>query len=274
MIKYQQFIEDNLTIINKNLEEVPFKLNKIQASYAKEMSSKDIILKARQEGFSTYILATFFADFILRENSSSVVVADKQTNAIALLDRVKYYIKAYELKTGTKVPLKYNSKYQLVNAYNQATYTIGTAQEVNFGRSRTISNLHLSEGAYYPDLRKMLAGAAQAVVPDGRIVIETTANGFNDFKNLWDESVLRHTGYKALFYKASMFYTKEYLHQKKRELGESLFMQEYPETPEEAFITSGDTFFDKQAMRWYLEHTRLPMALNNAILVDDSGAEI
>jgi hypothetical protein len=256
---YAKFIEARLSIINKEGQEVPFTLNAIQSKFVGEASGRDIILKARQQGFSSLILAMFTADFLLKENSNSVVVADKSDNAMALLDRVKYYIKTYERIKNTKVPLKYNSKYQLVNGANNATYTIGTAQEQDFGRSRTISNLHLSEAAFYPNLSNLLAGAAQAVVPNGKIVIETTANGFNEFKTLWDDSIHSNSAYNALFFKASDFYTQEFLEQKRKELGR-LYEQEYPETPEIAFITSGDTYFDKEAMQFYLSQVKEPVA--------------
>lgn len=260
---YAKFIEARLTIINKEGQNVPFTLNAIQRAYVGKSSNRDIILKARQQGFSSFILAAFTADFLLKENSNSVVVADKSDNAIALLGRVKHYLKAYEEATGTKIPLKYNSKYQLVNGANNATYTIGTAQEQDFGRSRTITNLHLSEAAFYPNLPSLLAGAAQAVVPTGKLIIETTANGFNEFKTLWDDSSLGSTAYQPLFFKASDFYDAETLERKRKELGERLFNQEYPESPEIAFITSGDTYFDQDAMRYYLESVKNVKELSN-----------
>lgn len=256
---YQRFIEKRLTIINKEGQNVPFKLNPIQAAYVQKSSNRDIILKARQQGFSSFILAAFTADFLLKENSNSVVVADKSDNAIALLGRVKHYIQAYEEATGTKVPLKYNSKYQLVNGANNATYTIGTAQEQDFGRSRTITNLHLSEAAFYPNLPNLLAGAAQAVVPSGKLIIETTANGFNSFKSLWDDSVLGETAYQPLFFRASDFYSPETLEQKRKELGDRLYNQEYPDSAIQAFITSGDSYFDKEAMSQYLLAVQEPI---------------
>jgi hypothetical protein len=52
------------------------------------MSGFDVILKARQQGFSSVILAMFTADFLLKENSRSVIVADIDDNATELLDTV------------------------------------------------------------------------------------------------------------------------------------------------------------------------------------------
>jgi hypothetical protein len=109
---YLPFIRDNFTIIDKEGEEVPFEPNQVQSRYAQEATGHDIILKARQQGFSSLILAIFTTDFILKENARCVVVADIEENAQELLDRVKHYIRSYEQINKTKVPLKYNSKSQ------------------------------------------------------------------------------------------------------------------------------------------------------------------
>lgn len=251
--KYSPFISDNLTVLSKETRQyIPFDLNKIQSKFMSEASGADIILKARQQGFSSLILALFSADFILQDNSLSVIVADITDNALDLLARVKGFIQSYEEKNGFKIPLKYNSKYELENALNGSRYIIGTAENTKFGRSKTITNLHLSEAAFYPKLKEILAGAGTALVPNGKFIIETTANGFNEFKELWDESVISETTFKPLFYKASDFYDAEFLEREKRRLGR-LFSQEYPETPEEAFLNSGEMFFDREALGTYIE---------------------
>lgn len=252
------FIEDNLTIINKEGKEIPFVLNDMQNKFVAESSGKDIILKGRQMGFSSFILGAFTKDFIFTENSLSVVIADIADNAQDLLARVKHYIRSFEQKNNTKVPLKYNSKYELQNAYNNARYIIGTAENTEFGRSKTITNLHMSEAAFYKHFRKLQAGAGSALVPKGRFVIETTANGFNEFKEFYDESVLGETDFKAHFYSSHGFYPPEYIESERKRLGR-LFDQEHPETAEIAFITSGELYFDQDALRNYLSRVQEPV---------------
>jgi hypothetical protein len=254
-INYQKFIESRLKIVNKNGEVVPFILNTIQKKYQERKTGKDIILKARQQGFSSLILGEFTADFLLNDNSYSVVVADNSDNATGLLARVKYFLKSYEEITGIKVPLKYNSKYELFNESINSRYIIGTAENTEFGRSKTITNLHFSEAAFYKHFRKLLASALQALTPTGRCVIETTACGFNEFKEFWDESEMNETGFQPLFFKASDFYDADFLSQKEGEL-KRLFKQEYPETAIEAFLTSGDCYFSNEALEQYLVNVK------------------
>ncbi len=262
---YEKFIESRLNIINKQGEEVPFILNQPQKLFIEKATGRDILLKARQEGFSSEIGGIFTGDFVLDTNSYSVVIADVTDNATGLLDKVKFYLKSYEQKTGFKIPLKYNSKYEMVNEVINSRYQIGTAENTEFGRSKTIKNLHMSEAAFYKHFRKLLASALQAVRPDGRVVIETTANGFNEFKEFWDETSLGLTGFNNLFFSASSFYSQEFLEQKKKELGR-LYSQEYPETAEEAFLTSGNLFFDPSALKYYLENGKQPI-INDLIYV-------
>ena len=65
------------------------------------------------------------------------------------------------------------------------------------------------------------------------------------------------TGFNPLFYKASEFYSQDFLSKELKRL-KRLFKQEYPETDLEAFLTSGDLFFDTEALQYYLENSSVP----------------
>ena len=256
--KYKRAIEDLFSIIDKTSTVRPFQLNRVQEKYLLEdCTGRDVILKARQQGFSSLILALFTIVFLFKENTRSVIVADNSDNAAELLDRVKFYIRSYEEKRNGKIPMKYNSKYELYNEFNGSRYTIGTAENKEIGRSKTITNLHLSEFAFYPDPERLFAGIMQAVVPDGRVIVETTANGFNYFKEFWDECKAGERPFKALFYPSTDFYDQETLETKKRELGR-LFDQEYPSSDSLAFLTSGSLYFDSEALKDYLTKVQKP----------------
>jgi len=54
-LKSKLFIEDELTIIDKTGTEIPFKLNAIQEQFVEDATGKDLILKGRQRGFSSFI---------------------------------------------------------------------------------------------------------------------------------------------------------------------------------------------------------------------------
>lgn len=116
----------------------------------------------------------------------------------------------------------------------------------------------MSEAAFYKHFDKLLASAGTALVPDGKFVIETTANGFNLFKTFYDESVLGDTPFTPHFYPAQDFYGADFLRAEEKRLGR-LYDQEYPSSAELAFITSGELYFDQDALRYYLEQSKEPM---------------
>ena len=252
-------IIDNLAkfnIVNKEGMENPFVLNREQRSLIREMSGKDVILKSRQIGFSSAILGLFTLDFLLKENSRSVCISHDSPSAQRLLDRVKFFLASAE-KKGLLVNLKYNSRNELVNSDKNSTFYIGAAGSRSFGRGDTLSNLHLSEFAFYEDPERLLSSVLQAVVPDGKVFIETTPNGINFFKDYWERSKAGKTGFKTHFFDNS-FYSQEFLDQKKKELGERLFKQEYAINDVECFLFSGDPYFDMESLRKYLEGAVLP----------------
>jgi len=249
---YKPFIERNLMIVNKQSQEIPFKLNPIQNRYiTQDATGRDVILKARQQGFSSLILALFTADFLLKENNRSIIIADNADNARELLSRVKLFVKSYEEINKVKVPLKYDTKYELYLEKANNRYTIGTSRNITMGRSKTLNNLHLSEFAFYDHPEEILSGAVQAVVPDGRVIIETTANSYNFFKDFWEECKSGERSFIPLFYGARGFYTETFLKDKEKELGRQ-YKQEYPDTDIEAFISSGSNYFNVDGLKWHL----------------------
>jgi hypothetical protein len=256
-----RFVQDKFKLVDKEAKLVPFILNKIQRKYVLEdKTRRDIVLKARQQGFSSLNLADHATDFIHKENSECVVLADISDNAQTLLSRVKGYVKSYEEVNNIRVPMKYNSKFEMANEAMNSRITIGTAENTEFGRSRTITKLLMTEAAFYKNFRKLLASALQAVSPVGEVVIETTANGFNEFKDFWDDSASGQTGFAAHFYGAEGFYPPEFLDMKRRELGR-LYLQEYPSTALEAFLTSGDPYFSQEALSWLNLNARATQVL-------------
>lgn len=261
MINYTTAIQ-KFDIVDKSGQRISFLPNSFQEKFLHDMSSKDIILKARQCGFSSLILALFTVDFLLKENSRSVCISHDSASAQRLFDRVKFYIQSAQDK-GLAVNFKYNSRNEMVNSEKNSSFYIGAAGSKSFGRGDTLTNLHLSEFAFYPDPEMMLSSVLQAVVPDGRVIIESTANGMNYFKTFWDKSKDQQSTFKTHFFDNS-FYSKEFLEQKKNELGEELFKQEYPSTDLEAFLSSGDLFFDKAALAEYLKEVKEPIATHQS----------
>lgn len=273
---YQRFIGENLTIIDKQKQEVPFWVNAAQADFLNRMAlyRQLIILKARKMGFSSVALAVATAKFLLGKNEKCVSMSFDQTAAEKQLARAKQFIKSYERINGIKLPLKYNSKSELVievtDSQTGESYInalrVGTAKSNSFGRGDDITFLHLTEVAFCDDVDALLAAVGEAILPGAHTILETTANGFNSFKTFWDEAMLNMRDFACLFYPPEWEYTAEYLAAKQKKLGK-LYMQEYPADPETAFITSGDTYFQKDALYFYLNQVKEWERRNNGSLL-------
>jgi len=271
---YKQAIENEFTIVDKNKIEVPFMLNKAQNHFGEHAQERNVILKARKMGFSSVLLAIAALKFIFGRNERCVSMSFDATASGKQLERAKHYIKSYEIKesirTGIpfKIPMKYNSKKEMVFESIDAhtgrpfmnTLRIGTAKADSFGRGDDITFLHLTEVSQAGNLEDLLAGVGEAMVNDSMVTLETTANGYNEFKSFWDEAVLGLRGYNALFYSPLWEYSAEFLDIKRQQLKDK-FPQEYPMTPEEAFIASGRPYFDKEALRSYLNSSREVMSV-------------
>lgn len=262
---YKRAIEDNFTIIDKYQKEVPFILNKAQLHFLENLTERNVILKARKMGFSSVLLAVACVKFLFGKNERCVSMSFDREASSKQLDRAKHFLKSYERKNKAEIPLKYNSKNEMVwEGINEdgTTFTnalrVGTAKSQGFGRGDDITFLHLTEVSLADHLDQLLAGVGEAVVHNAIITLETTANGYNGFKTFWDEAMAGSRGYKALFYDPTWEYDAEFIARKQAELGK-LFDQEFPMTPEAAFIASGSLFFDRVALSELLAMTIDPV---------------
>lgn len=271
---YARYMAERFTIIDKEKKEVPFVQQPAQTDFLYHMSiyQKILVLKARKMGFSSTALGVAASKFINGRHEKCVTMSFDQGASDKQLARAKHYIRAYEqimsqkLGKTFKLPLKYNSKTEMVLEAKDPetgetwvnTLRVGTAKSQSFGRGDDISFLHLTEVSLVDDIEVLLSGVGEAVLHGAHTILETTANGFNSYKKFWDASVLNEKGFAALFYSPLWEYTQEYIDEKYRALGR-LGVQEYPMNPIDAFITSGLTYFDKDALASYLGKTRLPV---------------
>jgi hypothetical protein len=255
---YSRFMADRFTIVNKDKEEVVFKQQPAQLDFLYQMSQyyQILILKARKMGFSSTALGVAATKFLTGRNENCVSMSFDADASVKQLARAKHYIKSYERITGTKIPFKYNRQNAMVfegkDPETGETWTntlrVGTAKSSSFGRGDDITFLHLTEVAFCDDIPTLLSGVGEALVRGSHTIFETTANGFNSYKRFWDDSMRNSTGFAALFYTPDWEYDKEYLALREKRLGR-LFAQEYPPTAQQAFLTSGQPYFDAEAMQ-------------------------
>ncbi|MGQ0670835.1 MAG: hypothetical protein ACT4PO_14390 [Actinomycetota bacterium] len=147
-----------------------------------------LILKARQEGISTYVGARYFRSVTLWSQMHALVVAHKLEAAgelFGIYDRYNEHL-APELAPG-KVSAQRKRELSFANGSQVKVETAGDPQA---GRALTIQRLHASELAFWPHAEDTWTSLLQAVPRrDSEVIVESTANGVgNLFHRLWTEA--------------------------------------------------------------------------------------
>lgn len=182
-----------------------------------------------------------------------------------------------------------DGQWQRGDLFPDSYYSVDTAGEFQAGRGGTYRAIHASEVAFWQRINEKLTALMSAVPddPDTMFVMESTANGFNEFKDWWDDAYEGRSEWTAFFWpwwkddeyqlafaspaEKERFIvgdpsnpyaeeepdlvrhfglTLEQLSWRRRVIANKgggdirYFHQEYPSTPEEAFISTGQKVFD------------------------------
>src|SRR5574342_156437 len=87
-----KIIEALFRIPDKDGKDVDFKLNSAQLVLDDQLTGRDLVPKARQEGVSSYYLARFLAACLMYRNTRAVVISHDRESTRRLLTRAQYYI--------------------------------------------------------------------------------------------------------------------------------------------------------------------------------------
>ncbi len=188
----RDFLIENLLQIRPKAGGIePIRLNRAQREYSRNCGKRNIVLKARQLGITTYVAARFFVQAITRPGTVAVQVAHTQESAEAIFTIVRRFWEKLPdpLRRGALLPSRANVR-QLAFPALDSEYRVETA-DANAGRGMTIHYLHCSEVSRWPrDASETLASLRAAVVPGGEVVIESTPNGAAGvFYNEWQKSL-------------------------------------------------------------------------------------
>ena len=140
-----------LKVRNKRGRLVRLRANRAQREYERRCSERNIILKARQMGMTTWVAARFFIHTITRPGTLSVQVAHDQRSAEEIFRIVHRFLENLPatVRRGALNPSRVNVR-QIVFPSLDSEYRVETAADPNAGRGLTIQNLHCSEVARWP----------------------------------------------------------------------------------------------------------------------------
>ena len=287
--------EGNLSLLKLNVMQKKF-YDIIKAQVKAGKPVRIIVLKARQLGFSTFIEALIFYFTACQFAVNSFIVAHQSDSSNAIYAMAKLFYDM--LPVQIKPMIKYNNAKMIefdnperdavVYAKNpglKSSIKVASAESSGIGRGMTFRYVHLSEYAFWKkDKKEILTGILQAVpnTPGTMVFIESTANGYEHFQELWQDAVDAKNGFMPVFFAwhdnplYTMPYTGFELDQEELQLKERFnltddqlewrrwciktncsndidqFRQEYPSFPEEAFLMSGRPVFNLKIV-----HSRL-----------------
>jgi len=281
-----KFIERYLRIKDKQGRKIAFELNREQIDVYKTLCENKRkgkrmwldILKARQLGMSTFFAGIYFTLTAFSPNKTACIIADIAEHATTLFRKYQYMYANLPKELKELVPTKKSNAKELIFDYGDGDESIIriAVQGENAGRGDTCQYLHLSEVAFWDDIDDTLTSILQTVDIENDnsiVVLETTANGVNQYKDIWDQDVAGDGEYTAVFFAwwSHSEYVSKYTgfeltdHEKKIKQDYSLkdeqiawyrakyllmhknidkLKQEHPSSPIEAFITSGISKFN------------------------------
>ena len=290
----EKLIELVFIVVDKNQKTMPFFLNDVQHEFMDTLNQAKedfeaglitdislLVLKGRQQGFTTVVTAYQLACSILNRNFQGYTLADKSDNSEAIFQN-KAKFPYSQLPECMKPTEKFNNRKQLLFEKINSSWAVDTATK-DVGRSRTVNFFHGSECAFWQNGIAPVQGAlGEAFTKNCIKIYESTANGYNDYQKMWDSGSHINCFYewwKTKEYRISFIdqdardaflhaiYTKKdwiwerlrwlkdekgldaeqlywYWNKYDKYLDKDLIKQEYPCTPHEAFLLSGKNVFD------------------------------
>ncbi|MDR3774400.1 MAG: terminase [Terracidiphilus sp.] len=254
----------------------PLKANAAQRSFERRRGQRNIVLKARQMGLTTWAAARFFLKTITQPGTLTLEVAHSQESAEEIFRIVHRFLDwlPEELRGGPLRTSQSNVR-QIVFPQMDAQYRVVSAGDRNAGRGLTVQNLHCSELARWPgDPAETLAGLRAAMSPGAELILESTPDGVGGcFHEEWqtagETGMVRHffpwwleRRYRAEAVDGARLTDEERALMARHGLDREqigyrrriranfrgLARQEYAEDEQSCFLASGDSVFELEAI--------------------------
>lgn len=279
------FASQRLKVVTKTGALVPLNLWPIQRRYMAEKErgrakghNHFILLKYRRGGFTTIEVAENYEITATEENTRIVTLAQSDPDTEIIFEIAKRYYDNDPARPFRRHDNKKHLRFPLLDS----AYLARTAKGAHPFRGATLRKAHCTEVAFWyqgenqqrrtHEVIKSLMQSASA----GEVVVESTPNGANAYKTLWDDATAGRNSFFPIFLPwfaddlnvqpDGMFNPEEirdtlddqekflldhhgvglnaiaWRRRKVLELGE-LFPQEYPENDQDCFLIAGHGFF-------------------------------
>jgi hypothetical protein len=250
---FESFCADQIKIRHPEKGLIRFVLRdpQVETAQAYLENKQNIILKARQIGFTTLTMVFSMWEAIFRPYYSFINLSKREIDAIAALSMADTAWEHIDPLLKARLPRRVDDN-QKVITWDNGSYMESHASSNNPARSRTVSRIVLDEYGFMPDPEEAWSAIEPTFDVGGAVVILSTANGMgNDYHTKWvkaysgDESSMH-----PIFYPWSALPERDqaWYDQKAKDLEPWQLHQEYPSTPEEAFIKSGNPVFNTEKL--------------------------
>lgn len=273
-------------IVDKNSYSIPFRLNAIQADLYANLHNRNLILKARQVGLSTFAVLYMLDQTIFTSNLSAGIVSYSLEHSQYILNKIIGHA-LDTLRQPYKRFLGIVQRSAREIGFNNGSFLrVDTTLRGGSYRSVLVSEYGKTCARNPQKAEEVITGTLQAVPNNGNVIIESTAEGNDGF---FAEMVMQayqrgnenlsSLDYKLFFYpwylepsysldheikydvslsdyfkkiesENKTVLTKQqknwYAH-KSDEIGDKV-KQEFPSTISEAFLTSSDAYYFAEAI--------------------------
>ena len=180
-------------ITNKAGQRVKFEPNTAQVEYLHEATSEDLILKARQLGFTTLMCLIGLDEAIFLNDHRVAIIAHTLNDANEIFDsKVKYPYENLPDQIKARKPAR-NDRAGLLRFEHGSSIRVATS-----ARSGTLQRLHVSEfgkicSQYPKKAREIVTGAFPAVGSNPK-TLESTAEGQEGYFFEYADKAMRKEG--------------------------------------------------------------------------------
>jgi len=268
--------------------------NRAQAEFEEQRHNRNIILKSRRLGFTTYEAVDSLDDALFCPNVDNLILSYDAPSQLDIFDN-KVKLAWDNLPDVLQQLWRLDTDRSNKMKFNWGDKSTSSVTVRSHGRSGTFSRVHISEFGKMcrispSDADEVLSGTIQAVPLEGRVDIESTAEGnsglfYDMFWEAWNrpkDQALNPVDYRAFFFnwqyddaelsgivpldpqtfqqwQKFKRYQEEhcltdreitYYYFKWLSLNKDwdILHQEYPTTPEEAFVSSGVNLFSAESL--------------------------
>lgn len=211
-----------------------------------EQERYSLTLKARQIGWSTLVAAHVFWLAFFHDDRPIVLISRTEREAIDLLHKVKYGYKHLPEWMRARGPrLEGETLQKLLFSNGSSIESMPSAADPARGKSAYL--IVVDEWAFLPNAEDAWSSIEPVADVGGRVIGLSTANGSgNWFHKAWVGAETGTNNFKPMFaaWSANADRDQDWYDAKKASMLPWQLAQEYPNTPEEAFIKSGNPVFD------------------------------